>query len=65
MVITHQKLVFPSGIGSWGLFAVIGVGGFLAQTLFTMGLQREAAGRATLAIYVGVSPLVRMPVYVF
>ncbi|KZV77770.1 DUF6-domain-containing protein [Peniophora sp. CONT] len=54
MVVTHQQLLIPLRWDFWGLFAVIGVGGFLAQTLFTMGLQREAAGRATLAIYVGV-----------
>ncbi|VDC01248.1 unnamed protein product [Peniophora sp. CBMAI 1063] len=54
MVITHQQVLIPLRWDFWGLFVVIGVGGFLAQTLFTMGLQREAAGRATLAIYVGV-----------
>lgn len=55
MAVTHTEIVIPTRLSFLALFGVIGVGGFLAQVLLTMGLQREAAGRATLAIYVGVS----------
>ena len=54
MIVTHEEIIIPLRWDFLGLFVVIGVGGFSAQTLFTMGLQREAAGRATLAMYVGV-----------
>ena len=57
MAVTHTEIVIPTRWDFLALFGVIGVGGFLAQVLLTMGLQREAAGRATLALYVGVSVL--------
>lgn len=33
-----------------GLFA-IGIAGFVAQVLLTMGLQKESAGRASMGLY--------------
>ncbi|VDB84597.1 unnamed protein product [Peniophora sp. CBMAI 1063] len=54
MAVTHTEIVIPTRWTFLALFGVIGIGGFLAQVLLTMGLQREAAGRATLAIYVGI-----------
>ncbi|KZV77765.1 DUF6-domain-containing protein [Peniophora sp. CONT] len=54
MAVTHTEIVIPKRLDFLALFGVIGVGGFLAQVLLTMGLQREAAGRATLAVYVGI-----------
>ncbi|KZP24261.1 hypothetical protein FIBSPDRAFT_427198 [Athelia psychrophila] len=34
------------------MLSAMGVFGFIAQTLLTMGLQRETAGRGTLAVYI-------------
>lgn len=35
---------------------MMGIFGFVAQTLLTMGLARETAGRGTLAVYIQVRP---------
>lgn len=45
-------LVFPPDLRGWLLFFAIGIFGFFAQLLLTMGLQREKAGRGTVAVYV-------------
>lgn len=37
------------------MLLMIGIFGFMAQVLLTMGLQRETAGRGTMAVYVQVS----------
>ncbi|KAK7056229.1 hypothetical protein VNI00_002781 [Paramarasmius palmivorus] len=51
MIVTRTPFVLPTR-WLWALLLlVIGVFGFTAQVLLTMGLQREAAGRATMAIY--------------
>ena len=36
---------------SLGMLALIGIFGFIAQTLMTIGYQIEAAGRASMGIY--------------
>lgn len=41
----------PEGAKQWGLFTALGICGFLMQFLLTEGLQREAAGRATMMLY--------------
>jgi len=51
MVILRQPVVVPTRLAWLGLLGVIGVLGFLAQILFTMGFQRETAGRASMALY--------------
>ncbi|KAL0565467.1 hypothetical protein V5O48_016556, partial [Marasmius crinis-equi] len=51
MIITRTAFIFPTK-PLWGLLLLeIGVLGFTAQVLLTMGLQHEQAGRATMAIY--------------
>ncbi|KAK0436434.1 hypothetical protein EV421DRAFT_1832232 [Armillaria borealis] len=51
MIVMRAPLVIPTQL-SWGaLLAVIGFLGFFAQVALTMGLQRETAGRGTIAIY--------------
>ena len=37
------------------MLLLIGLFGFCAQVLLTLGLQREAVGRGTMAVYVQVS----------
>ncbi|KAI0030026.1 drug/metabolite transporter superfamily, partial [Vararia minispora EC-137] len=54
MLVTHQPVVIPTRWDWLAMLAVIGIFGFIAQVLLTMGLQREAAGRAALAIYIGI-----------
>ncbi|KAG9225505.1 hypothetical protein CCMSSC00406_0003008 [Pleurotus cornucopiae] len=51
LVATQTKLVFPSKIEWLLLLLLIGVFGFIAQVLLTMGLQRETASRGSLGIY--------------
>ncbi|TRM65467.1 hypothetical protein BD626DRAFT_567375 [Schizophyllum amplum] len=48
---TKTKIVIPTSIEWLALLGVIGVCGFIAQVLLTMGLQRETAGRGSLALY--------------
>ncbi|BFZ53703.1 hypothetical protein PYCC9005_000733 [Savitreella phatthalungensis] len=50
LIVTRQKIILPEGIYFAYLLA-LGVCGFVAQFLLTMGLQREKAGRGTTAIY--------------
>jgi drug/metabolite transporter (DMT)-like permease len=56
MVILRQPFVFPTRLAWLGLLAVIGILGFGAQILLTMGFQRETAGRASMALYTQVWP---------
>lgn len=49
MLATKTQFVIPTGQG-W-LLASFGIFGFLAQVFLTMGLQRETAGRGTMAVY--------------
>ncbi|GAA5827240.1 hypothetical protein JCM11251_001185 [Rhodosporidiobolus azoricus] len=49
--IFHAPPVFKLEKRFFMLIVPIGVFGFLAQALLTMGLQREKAGRGTLAVY--------------
>ncbi|KIM44307.1 hypothetical protein M413DRAFT_443317 [Hebeloma cylindrosporum] len=51
MIATKTKPIIPTRIEWLSLLAMIGIFGFLAQILLTMGLQRETASRGTLAIY--------------
>lgn len=51
MLITRTPFIIPTKWLWLVLLIEIGVFGFTAQVLLTMGLQREAAGRATMAIY--------------
>ncbi|KAJ7576929.1 drug/metabolite transporter superfamily [Mycena floridula] len=51
MVATKTPFVIPTRLLWLSLLALIGIFGFLAQILLTMGLQRETAGRGTMAVY--------------
>ncbi|KAF8647966.1 hypothetical protein AX16_006428 [Volvariella volvacea WC 439] len=51
MIATKTPLVIPTQLDWLGMLFMIGIFGFVAQVLLTMGLQREAAGRGTMAIY--------------
>ncbi|KAF8259029.1 drug/metabolite transporter superfamily [Lactarius quietus] len=51
MILFKQPLVIPTHPSSLVMLFLIGVFIFFAQILLTMGLQRETAGRGTLAIY--------------
>jgi len=52
MIFLHEPVVLPTRFLWFMLLFMIGIFGFLAQTLLTMGLQRETAGRGTVAVYV-------------
>ncbi|KAH9052763.1 integral membrane protein DUF6 [Lactarius vividus] len=47
-------IVVPTRVLWLVMLFLIGIFGFLAQTLLTMGLQRETAGRGSLAIYTSI-----------
>lgn len=51
MLVTKTHFIIPTRLDWVALFAMIGLFGFFAQILLTMGLQRETAGRGTMAIY--------------
>jgi drug/metabolite transporter (DMT)-like permease len=51
MVIMKTPFVIPSRLDWFVLLILMGIFGFCAQVLMTMGLQRETAGRASMALY--------------
>ncbi|KAF8147806.1 hypothetical protein K438DRAFT_1867345 [Mycena galopus ATCC 62051] len=51
MAILREPFVVPTRMAWLGLLAVIGILGFAAQILLTMGFQREKVGRASMALY--------------
>ncbi|KAG5640858.1 hypothetical protein DXG03_006810 [Asterophora parasitica] len=51
MVLQKTPFVVPTKVEWLALLVMIGIFGFVAQILLTMGLQREAAGRASIAVY--------------
>ncbi|KAH8171222.1 eamA-like transporter family protein [Sarocladium implicatum] len=53
VIMIHPDLHFeaPQGTAQWLLLFSIGLSGFMFQILFTEGLQREKAGRATNLMY--------------
>ncbi|OBZ73037.1 hypothetical protein A0H81_07128 [Grifola frondosa] len=52
MIIMRTPVVVPRRWDWLAMLLMIGIFGFIAQVLLTMGLQREAAGRGTMALYV-------------
>ena len=50
----HVHVVLPTRLDWLAMLIMIGIFGFIAQVLLTMGLQREAVGRGTMAVYVQV-----------
>ncbi|KAF8057615.1 EamA-like transporter family-domain-containing protein [Lyophyllum atratum] len=51
MIIRRTPIVVPNEPEWLTLLIMIGLFGFIAQGLLTMGLQRETAGRGPIAIY--------------
>ncbi|KAJ7119539.1 hypothetical protein C8R44DRAFT_788358 [Mycena epipterygia] len=51
MAVLREPVVIPTRLAWLGLLVVIGILGFGAQILLTMGFQRETAGRAGMALY--------------
>ncbi|KAF8151747.1 drug/metabolite transporter superfamily [Crassisporium funariophilum] len=51
MIATKTELVIPTRLDWLALLLMIGIFGFIAQLLLTMGLQRETAGRGTMVLY--------------
>ncbi|EIW52928.1 drug/metabolite transporter [Trametes versicolor FP-101664 SS1] len=54
MVVTRTPAVVPDNLGSILMVIAVSACGFAAQMTMTTGLQRETAGRGTMAIYVQV-----------
>ncbi|KAI9059468.1 DUF6-domain-containing protein [Trametes sanguinea] len=52
MIIMRTPVVVPMRWDWLLMLLLIGLFGFVAQVLLTMGLQRETAGRGTMAVYV-------------
>ena len=55
MMVTKTPFIIPSRLDWFSLLIMIGILGFIAQILLTMGLQRESAGRATIGVYTQVT----------
>ncbi|KAM6499709.1 drug/metabolite transporter superfamily [Amanita muscaria] len=51
MIITKTPFIIPSRLEWFSLLLMIGFVGFVSQILLTLGLQRESAGRASMALY--------------
>ncbi|KAJ8456284.1 hypothetical protein ONZ45_g18783 [Pleurotus djamor] len=51
LAVTKTAIVVPTKLEWMALLLLIGLCGFIAQTLLTMGLQRETASRGSLGIY--------------
>ncbi|KAH9051254.1 hypothetical protein EDB87DRAFT_1666781 [Lactarius vividus] len=64
MVIFQIRPTIPTCMG-WVAILLIGAFGFVAQALLTKGLQREAAGRGTLALYTSVVYAVMLEFIIF
>ncbi|KAH9051559.1 integral membrane protein DUF6 [Lactarius deliciosus] len=54
MIVFKVPIVVPTRPLWLAMLFLIGIFGFLGQTLLTMGLQRETAGRGSLAIYTSI-----------
>jgi len=52
MIVKHISLVIPTQPIFVLFLFLIGIFGFLAQTLLTLGLQKETVGRGTLGVYI-------------
>ncbi|RXW20827.1 hypothetical protein EST38_g5016 [Candolleomyces aberdarensis] len=51
MIVTGEKFIIPTKVEWLSMLLMIGLFGFFAQILLTMGLQRETASRGSMAIY--------------
>ncbi|TFK25310.1 hypothetical protein FA15DRAFT_703853 [Coprinopsis marcescibilis] len=51
MALTREKFIIPTSIAWLAMMCLMGIFGFFAQLLLTLGLQRETAGRGSMSIY--------------
>ncbi|KXN91325.1 hypothetical protein AN958_01300 [Leucoagaricus sp. SymC.cos] len=51
MIVTKTPFIVPARLEWLGMLVMIGIFGFFAQILLTMGLARETASRGSMAIY--------------
>jgi len=51
MIVTKTPFIVPTQLDWLAMLIMIGIFGFIAQVLLTMGLARETAGRSSMAIY--------------
>ena len=51
MIVTRTPAVIPTRTLHLGMLVLIGIFGFFAQMLMTIGFQIEAVGRASMGIY--------------
>lgn len=54
MIVFRVRPVTPSSLYSFNLLLISGALGFLAQSLLSVGLQGEKAGRGSLVMYLQV-----------
>ncbi|KAI0072258.1 DUF6-domain-containing protein [Panus rudis PR-1116 ss-1] len=52
MAVTRTPIVLPTRLDWLAMLLMIGLFGFIAQFLLTLGLQRETASRGTMAVYI-------------
>ncbi|CAL1702543.1 unnamed protein product [Somion occarium] len=52
MLVLHTPIVLPTQLDFAAMLVMIGLFGFCAQFLLTLGLQRETASRGTMAVYI-------------
>jgi drug/metabolite transporter (DMT)-like permease len=51
LIVTRTPIVIPKQMLSLAMLSLIGIFGFIAQILMTMGYQIQAAGSASMGIY--------------
>ncbi|KAF8634724.1 hypothetical protein AX15_000740 [Amanita polypyramis BW_CC] len=54
MVATHTSIIIPTRWSFVGMLFLVGVFGFCAQTLMTMGYQLENIGHSSMGVYTGI-----------
>lgn len=54
LIVARTPIVIPTQWSFVGLLVLVGVFGLFAQTLMTMGFQRETVGRASMGVYTGI-----------
>ncbi|CAL1702541.1 unnamed protein product [Somion occarium] len=54
MIVSQTPIGIPKNFAFITMLALIGIFGFIGQFLLVLGLQRETAGRGTMAIYIDI-----------
>ncbi|KAH9849174.1 DUF6-domain-containing protein [Lenzites betulinus] len=63
MIVMQTPIIVPMRWEWLLMLLLIGLFGFVAQVLLTMGLQRETAGRGTMAVYIQASPTIALIIF--